>query len=110
MDPERFPDVLNTRLRKEALRLRIHDITRDEQKAMAQIGVQRFHKPIQTLAAKAGHPLIADDDVIVFLFDLFQRFDSGVGKIDSGALSRQDIKYEFSDVNLVIDHENLFAS
>src|SRR5207237_3248599 len=73
LNSKRLPNVLNTRLHKEPLRLRVDDIARHKQEAMTQLRVQRFHEPVQPLAADARHPLIADDDVIILLLDVLER-------------------------------------
>ena len=77
---------------------------------MTQIAIQGFHEPVQPLAAHPGHPLIADDHIIIFRFDLLQRFHGRVGQVDSSSLPSQDIEDKLGNVNLVVDHQNLLAA
>ena len=53
--------------------------------------------------------MVADNDVVVALLNLVQCVHARVGDIDGRALAHQDIKYQFRNVDLIIDDENLLA-
>src|SRR5688572_29053931 len=110
VDPEGLSEVLNAGRSEEPLGLGIHHIPRYKQEPVAQFRIQGFNQPVQPLSADTGHTLIANDDVVILFLDLFERFRAGVGEIDPGALSSENIENQLRDMDLIVDDENLLAA
>src|SRR5262249_10404345 len=67
--PEWFPEVSNACLSQESLCLGAYDVSGQKKKPVTEVGIQGPHKPVQLLAAHTRHPLIADDHIVVLLFN-----------------------------------------